>query len=57
MEMIQELPQEVAGGQREAPLEVLEEDYRFFGLGCGHPLVARRAATHKIFRGDYLTLA
>jgi hypothetical protein len=48
MEVIQELPQEVAGGQREAPSEVLKEDYHLSGLGHGHPLTAGRAATHKI---------
>jgi hypothetical protein len=57
MEMIQELPYEVAGGQREAPSEVLEEDYRFSGLGLGQPLTAGRAATQKNFGWDYPTLA
>jgi hypothetical protein len=37
MEMIQEVLQEVAGGQRKAPSEVLKEDYRLSGLGRGHP--------------------
>jgi hypothetical protein len=57
MEVIQELPQEVARRQREAPLEMLEEDHRFSGLGHGHHLTTGRAAAHKIYRREYPTLA
>jgi hypothetical protein len=49
MEVIQELPQEVVGGQCEAPSEVLEEDYHFSGLGRGNPLATGRVEPHKIF--------
>jgi hypothetical protein len=52
MEVIQKLPQEAARRQREAPLEVLEEHYRFTGLWRGHPLATGRAAPHQIFRRD-----
>jgi hypothetical protein len=38
MEMIHELPQEIAGGQREAPREMVVEDHRFPGLRGGHSL-------------------
>jgi hypothetical protein len=57
MEMIQELPQEVASGQHEAPSEMLKENYCFSRLGHGHPLAAGRAAAHEILRQDYPTLA
>jgi hypothetical protein len=55
--MIEELLQEVVGGQRKAPSELLKEDYHFARLGRGHPLAAGRVAAHKIFGRDYLTLA
>jgi hypothetical protein len=57
MEIIQELPQEIAGGQRKAPLEMLEEDHCFSRLGRGNPLATGRVAAHEILGRDYLTLA
>jgi hypothetical protein len=50
MEVIQELSQEVARGQHEAPSEMLEEYHRFSGLGRGHHLATGRVATQNICR-------
>jgi hypothetical protein len=56
-EMIPELPQEVAGGQREAPGEMVVEDHRFPRLRSGHSLATGRATAHEIRGRKHSTLA
>jgi hypothetical protein len=56
MEVVQELPQEVACGQRETPQEVVVEDHRFPGLGRAHQFVAGGATTNKICRWEHPAL-
>jgi hypothetical protein len=48
MEVIQELPQEVACGQCKSPWEVVIKDHRFRGLGRGHKLAPGGVTTHEI---------
>jgi hypothetical protein len=57
MEVVQELPQEVACGQRKAPRKVVVEDHRFTGLRSGDPLTADRAEAHEICGREHPTLA
>jgi hypothetical protein len=57
MEVIHELPQEVASRQREAPGEMVVEDHRFPGLRSGHSFAAGRAATHQVRRRQHSALA
>jgi hypothetical protein len=57
MEVIHELPQEVAGGQREAPGDMVVEDHHFPGLRSGHSLAAGGAAAHEIRGWKHSTLA
>jgi hypothetical protein len=57
VEVIQELPQEIARWQREAPREVVVEDHRFPGLGRGHQFAAGGATAHKICGWKHPTLA
>jgi hypothetical protein len=57
MRLQMEMIQEIAGRQRKAPLEMLEEDHCFSRLGRGNPLATARVAAHEILGRDYLTLA
>jgi hypothetical protein len=52
MEVIHELPQEVASGQHEAPRAMVIEDHCFPGLRSGHSLAAGRAVAHEIRVGS-----
>jgi hypothetical protein len=57
MEVIHELLQEIAGGQCEAPGEMVVEDHHFPGLRSGHSLAAGRAAAREIRGWMHSTLA
>jgi hypothetical protein len=57
MEVIHELPQEVASWQHEALGEMVIEDQRFPGLRSGNLFAAGGAATHQVRGWQHLTLA
>jgi hypothetical protein len=57
MKMIQELAKEAAGGQREAPGEMVVKDHRLPGLRSGNSLTAGGATAHEICGRKHSTLA
>jgi hypothetical protein len=55
--IIQELVQEAAGRQREAPVEMVVKDHRLLGLRSGDSLAVGRTAAHEIYERKHSTLA